>query len=804
MSDPFSRRISFLKLCSRCIGLFVVLAGASALLGWQTGNLFLKSVFTGLVSMNPLTAVCFVLMGACLCFPVQEKTSTVWRTAALLLMLLVVFAALLRLADYTGPFESRIDRILFYEKLQDNQMAPNTALNLFIVGVSLLLISSGHAMACRIGQNLCCLASLMSFLACIGYAYGLSSFYGIPSYIPMALNTAVAFVALTAGIFCVRPDQGLMMTLTNTTLGGNLARRLLPAAVLITPLLGWVVLWGENQGHYKGSFGVAIFAILNIAIFSWLVLLTCRFLFRMDAQRKEFEEQLEQARRAAERANRAKSEFLAAMSHELRTPLNSIIGFSEVLKAQSFGPLNDKQKDYIGDVWESGRYLLSLINDILDLSKVEAGKMELELNRFELKPVLQNCLVMVRERAMNQGLKISMQVDENIPSVVADERKLKQITYNLLSNAIKFSSDGDEIGLQAKLSEEGGVHFCVWDTGIGIEPKDRDKIFQEFVRIDTIHSRKNPGTGLGLVLTKKFVELQGGKIWFESEGKDKGTRFNFTLPPSSVAAAQNIAPEQTAAQSGQATLDKSRVLLIEDDPKSAKLIAGYLQEQGLALEVVYSGEEGLEKARSLRPSFIILDIILPNKDGWDVLIELKMDPRTKDIPILVTSVLQDEGKGLMLGAVDYLIKPISKKDLEAALAKLPLNGTGLKSMKVLAIDDEETSLRIIKSILLSQDVRVLTAQDGRQGLALIAEVRPDLIFLDLIMPGMSGFDVLAQLRANPQTKDTPVIIVTGKELTDEEKKLLREQANAIVEKTHFSKEKFLREVELTMGGRNWR
>jgi len=502
---------------------------------------------------------------------------------------------------------------------------------------------------------------------------------------------------------------------------------------------------------------------------------------------------------------RAKSEFLATMSHELRTPLNAIIGFSEILKAQSFGTLNDKQTDYITDVWESGKYLLSLINDILDLSKVEAGKMGLELGEFNLQTVLPNCLVMVRERAIYRGIEIAVDIDGSISSIVADERKLKQIIYNLLSNAIKFTPEFGRIGLEVKRKDGAEILFSVWDNGIGIEEKDKEKIFQEFTRIDSTYSRKSPGTGLGLVLVKKFVELHGGKIWFESGGKDQGTRFSFILPAMSGRKIQNGSPSLKAADDNKipaANQDKHRVLLIEDDPKSAKLIVDYIQDLGYVLDVVSSGEEGLEMARSLIPSLIILDIILPNKDGWDVLIELKMDPLTKDIPILVTSVVQAQGKGLTLGAVDYLIKPISKDELVSAIAKVSFSPRGEgKPVKILAIDDEETSLKIIEAILRAQGFQVSTAQDGRKGLELIFQEKPELVLLDLVMPGMTGFDILVQLRADPATKDIPVIVVTAKSLTEEEKNILNSQAQIIIEKSNFDKGALLKEIALVTGRR---
>jgi len=507
-----------------------------------------------------------------------------------------------------------------------------------------------------------------------------------------------------------------------------------------------------------------------------------------------------QAKEAAEAANHAKSEFLANMSHELRTPLNAIIGFSEILKDESFGPLNDKQKEYLTDVLESGKHLLSLINDILDLSKVEAGRMELQPSQLDLKSLLTNSLLMIRERAMKHQIRLEMDGEETIGLIEADERKIKQVVFNLLSNAAKFTPDGGKIGIQARRQGGGEVQITVWDTGIGIEEHNRHKMFKEFSQIDSTYSRKYTGTGLGLSLAKTFVELHGGRIWFESEGKDRGTRFHFTLPASLPKAASR----RSAGEDFKALLAKAdslkregrlRVLVVEDDERTAKHLAVLLSQSGYGVELAHDGEEALKKARQSRPDLITLDLLLPKKDGWDVLAELKADRTTERIPVVIITGSEDKLRGFAPGVTEYLLKPVSKEALDEALGRLMVSRQLTAPPKtVLAIDDDPKALEIIRAILSTRGLTVTTAASGQEALGLLERERPDLILLDLMMPGMSGFEVVSALRANPATEHIPIVIVTAKHLAEEEKTFLTRQVQLIIQKAGFDTEAFFADI----------
>jgi signal transduction histidine kinase/CheY-like chemotaxis protein len=357
-------------------------------------------------------------------------------------------------------------------------------------------------------------------------------------------------------------------------------------------------------------------------------------------------------------AGRHKSEFLASMSHELRTPLNAVIGFSDVLLERMFGELNERQEEYVRDIRDSGRHLLELINEILDLSKVEAGRMELEPAAVSLPQLLEYALAMVRERAARHGIAVSLEIAPEVGVIWADELKLKQVVLNLLSNAVKFTPDGGSVDVRAEIAG-AEAQVVVRDTGIGIDAADHERIFEAFQRGG--RESRSEGTGLGLTLSKRIVELHGGRIWMTSRA-GAGSTFGFAVPVSQDAPAAEEAP-------AAAERDMETVLVVEDDAHSVELLSVYLEGAGYKIAVARDGAEGLELARRLRPRAVVLDILLPRVDGWDLLARLKADPATADSPVVVVSMLDERGKGLALGAVEYLVKPVGREELLEALER---------------------------------------------------------------------------------------------------------------------------------------
>jgi signal transduction histidine kinase/CheY-like chemotaxis protein len=493
---------------------------------------------------------------------------------------------------------------------------------------------------------------------------------------------------------------------------------------------------------------------------------------------------LERQSAALEVASRHKSEFLASMSHELRTPLNAIIGFSEVLLERMFGELNERQDDYLRDILSSGKHLLELLNDILDLSKIEAGQMVLNRSEFVVRESLEYCLSMVRERAIKQRILLSLEVDPEVGLLDADRLRFRQVVLNLLSNAVKFTPDGGHVDVRASIRDQDLV-VLVADTGVGVPAEDRERIFHSFQQ-GTRLSGQAEGTGLGLTLSKRILEMHGGRIWVESEA-GKGSTFGFALPAGSEELTLKSVPP-AGLESGVTTEPASgpgpTVVVVEDDRRSFDLLRVYLEAAGARVVSARDGREGLDTVRRLRPAGVVLDILLPGIDGWEVLAQLKADPATAAIPVVVVSMLDERGRGFALGAAEYLVKPVGKEQLLAALYRAAAMPE--RKHTVVAIDDDPLAIELVQASLEPEGWTVLGAATGQEGLALIRERRPSAVLLDLLMPGMDGFEVLEALRAEPDTKSVPVVILTSKSMTQQDKERLQGRITYVARKTEFN------------------
>ncbi|HET7792193.1 MAG TPA: response regulator [Rhizobacter sp.] len=525
-----------------------------------------------------------------------------------------------------------------------------------------------------------------------------------------------------------------------------------------------------------------------------------------------------------ERANRMKSEFLANMSHELRTPLNAIIGFSEIMKDGLTGPLPAEQREYVTDIHISGKHLLSLINDILDLSKVESGHIALELESADPAQLAEGTLSVLRERAAATRVRLGVACSEGLGWLRLDPRKAKQVVYNLVSNALKFTPEGGSVTLalekvsreQVLLArdglgtrvfepvEQGHERFLeirVSDNGIGIAPDDLGKLFQAFVQIDSSLSRQYTGTGLGLTMVKRLAELHGGGLMVRSV-PGGGSVFTVWLPwreaeapPPEPALPPVLMPAEPAGR-GAGPL----VLVVEDDPRAANLMRVQLQAQGYRVEFSHSAEEGLVRAAELHPAALVLDIVLPGMDGWDMLAHLKDRADTSHIPVVIVSITDEAQRGFALGAAQVLIKPVTQGDLLAALAAAGLDAPPADA-RVLVVDDDPKAVALVSKHLQSAGYSPMGAYGGQEALDLVRSDPPALIVLDLMMPQVSGFDVVHGLRGHAATADIPIIVLTAKSLTRDDRSLLSGKVQQVMEKTSFHSTALVAEVKRALARR---
>jgi signal transduction histidine kinase/CheY-like chemotaxis protein len=508
------------------------------------------------------------------------------------------------------------------------------------------------------------------------------------------------------------------------------------------------------------------------------------------AEQSALTERLATSLQALRGASQAKSDFLASMSHELRTPLTAIIGFSELMRTEPEAGAGrvSVPTEWVEHINKSGEHLLGLINDVLDLTKVEAGRIDLQKEELDVRVAVSEALEGVRPLADRRRQTLRQEVEASW--VLADRGRLRQILYNLLSNAIKFTPEGGEIRVEVA-ADTATVRISVVDTGVGIAPADQMRVFDEFAQVGDVTARTG-GTGLGLALTRRLTEAHGGQVELESE-PGEGSRFTVTLPAVGSPSAAAGSPPQAVPHAVPAPRPRGiEVLVIEDDPSAVRLLRTYLETDGYTVRVASDGEGGLAAARSARPSAIVLDVLLPGLDGWEVLRRLKADPEVRDIPVIVVTVVDERELGLALGAVDYYLKPVDRVALLSRLAGFTfMTKVHGHETRVLAIDDDPAALGLLRAALEPEGFALVTHTDPVAGLAAASAEEFDLIICDLVMPGMDGFEVIAHLQEDPRTSAVPILVLTARTLTRADKARLNGNILAIVEKGEDVRERLL-------------
>ncbi len=489
--------------------------------------------------------------------------------------------------------------------------------------------------------------------------------------------------------------------------------------------------------------------------------------------------------------DRVKSQFLANMSHELRTPLNSVIGFSRVILKGIDGPINETQAQDITAIYNSGMHLLNMINEILDMSKIEAGKMELQLDEMSVPDVINRAVASAAGLVKDKPIQVVTQIEPDLPLIQADEVRIEQVLANLISNAVKFTEQGTiTIGAEQKFTNRNRdeIVFTVSDTGIGIAPEYQSRLFQQFSQVDDSPTRRTGGTGLGLSICRSLVELHGGTIGLINSNTGEGSVFYFTLP---------LTGETTTITADVPAIGNNIVLAIDDDAQVITLYERFLKPYGYDVIALTDPQLAVERARELKPFAITLDIMMPEKDGWQVLSDLKNDEETRDIPVMICSILEEEEKGFNLGASEYLVKPFLHNELVNAIKRL--NNVG-DVHDILIIDDDPQYLHLLQKMIENEgNYLPVLAEGGMTALKLLEEFTPDVILMDLVLGDVNGFELLEKFKSEPRIKHVPVIILTGSELDAEQVEALSEYGGQIFDKWSITKDELLENLHQSLG-----